>query len=173
MKKLLLFLCATGLAFGLVSPAAADMLVPDNMPYTNPQYLHPSSWQTEKAWLEGLLGGATVYYYGKDEDNSWNDNVWTEGNPSLDWTYAVLKYGVGKPRDITNPDHWAIWDNNYDNIVDFVDIVSSPPLPSLGKLSHITYFGDAPVPEPATMLLLGSGLIALGVLGRKKLFKKS
>jgi hypothetical protein len=42
-------------------------------------------------------------------------------------------------------------------------------------LSHVDFcYGDTtPVPEPATMLLLGSGLIGLGALGRKKFFKKS
>lgn len=41
------------------------------------------------------------------------------------------------------------------------------------SLSEVQAFGEStPVPEPTTMLLLGTGLIGLAGIGRKKLFKK-
>ena len=46
--------------------------------------------------------------------------------------------------------------------------------PDSGAISHVAIYGgrDVPIPEPATMLLVGFGLIGLAGFGRKKFFKK-
>jgi hypothetical protein len=36
---------------------------------------------------------------------------------------------------------------------------------------RVVYITSTPAPEPATMLLLDSGLLAVAVFGRKKFFK--
>ncbi len=42
--------------------------------------------------------------------------------------------------------------------------------PNQGAISHVTLYGRS-VPEPATMFLLGTGLICMAGIGRKKFFK--
>lgn len=156
MKYLIVFLAAILCA----SPAVADLLVIDTDPPdsdSNPERLSNSGQATETAWLQGLLGGTAVFFVSKDEDSNPLDEV-----PS-NWTYAVLKFGVGGP---PTPDHWAIWDNNNNDILEYGGL----GLPTQG-LSHVTYFSTTPVPsvpEPATMLLLSMGLIGLAGYGRKR-----
>ena len=158
MKKLLGCLLCVMFFVCLITPAGADMLVLGTSALsgcTNPQWFSPTNPDQEEAWLEGLLG--LIY------DDPLVEFISKDTVPSS-WTYAVLKYGVGAPA-VTNPDHWAIMDDG-DNILQ----LSGLGLPTTG-LSHVSYFGPQSVPEPSTILLLGSCLIVLAGFGRKKFFK--
>ena len=175
MKKLLgCFLCVMLVCF-LSTPATANTLIPDTLggtgaywdgAATNPDHLTNSGDAAQRSWLEdGLLGhsaGDLVATF----DWASGPKALDEWDPGIaDWNYAIVKTGLGQT---PGGDAWYAYLNDYGS-----NLLDVPPEPTgwdefYNGVSHVSIYGGHSVPEPATMLLLGSGILGLALFGRQR-----
>jgi len=161
----IVFLIAVVFLAGFTSPVCATLIsdidVPDkNLTNENPTYwvgsdnnssdkneLVNSNPTTEEAWLEAILGkeynDPNVNYSFKIP---YGDIPLSSIVTGFGWQYAVVKHGA----------YWTAFENNFDGGS------------SINNVSHITYFNAAPVPEPVSMLLFGTGLVVFSFARRIK-----
>jgi len=169
MKKSILgMLVLTAFGFFLFAMPAGAISLPYNPSNTEDSILGEpatdfgnSNEKTEYEWLQIVLSdyGVSLPAYGEGGSGltKFEEPIpyppAEEGklivfDPGFSWQFAVVKY---------NRTLVAYYDSNDDDLL-------SITVPK--EISHVSF-----VPEPATMLLLGFGLIGLAAFGRKRFFK--
>lgn len=187
MKKFLTILCVVVLfGFGMVSQANATLLTYGDNYYVGLIWDNtPSSPADEVGYINDLItlddGAGKTDVYGSYYDRLYSNLVPIDGFPlavvaggekdetggttfdATGFSYILGKYAGPQAGSWV----WYLGDN-------FIGEVELPSYFADNQygLSHISaYNPGTPVPEPATMLLFGTGLLGLAAFGKRK-FKK-
>ena len=165
----LLAFASTGWSLTMADVGSQDTLFNNTTAIAD---LPNSGTQTELDWVNSVLGTSftadvvtittAADWTAVDGTNFWAFSLQT------DPAYFFIKTGA-KPGD---PDHFLFTNNDsLDWAVIALSDLNIESVTNVGKISHVGEVGGTSVPEPGMLMLFGTGLLGLGIFGRKKFGK--
>lgn len=184
-KKLLVIICTAFLVLGMMSSESAGLTI---TPSSELQWSGKFPKNPKADDIEDIVGSGDLFELYKQEvgdtadtgpfASSYQTTFYNTPTDPADATITFVSgsYITGDPLYLLVKDGaahdpvWYIFNLNFLNGTawDGIENLNLEGFwPSQGAISHVTIFGPTAVPEPTTLLLLGSGLVALCLVSRK------